>query len=116
MYCNNRMQTLALLMPARVGLEREIYFHGRQAEVLDRLIRDHVAQCTRRIEVSTALLYPHCLRIRDLYMIDVTPVPDRLENGVVKPENHDVLYGLLTQVVINAVDLVFAQHTSNLAV
>ena len=80
------------------------------------MIWNHVAQCPRLIEISTTLLYTHRLRIRDLYMIDVTPVPDRLENGVVKPENHDVLYGLLTQVVINAVDLVFAQHTSNLAV
>src|SRR5207248_11292006 len=96
--------------------ERDRLYRGRKSGALHNMIEAQVAQCTRRIEVSTALLYPHCLRIRDLYMIDVTPVPNRLENGVVKPENHDVLYGLLTQVVINAVDLVFAQHTSNLAV
>src|SRR5437870_6810224 len=110
------MQTLALFLTASMGSERNRCFYGGKAEEQHHVLRAFVAHCTRRIEVSTALLYPPCLRIRDLYMIDVTPVPDRLENGVVKPENHDVLYGLLTQVVINAVDLVFAQHTSNLPV
>ena len=41
-------------------------------------------------------------------MVDVAPVPDRLENSVGKAEGENILDRLLSQVVIDAVNLLFA--------
>ena len=47
--------------------------------------------------------------------IDIAPVPDRFEDAVGKPERQDVLDGLLPEVVIDAVDLRFAESRRQLA-
>ena len=49
-------------------------------------------------------------------MIDVAPVPDRLEDGVIEAEDHDVLYGLFAKIVIDAVNLIFLQDCFDFAV
>ena len=42
---------------------------------------------------------------RDLHVVDVAAVPDRLEDPVAEPEDEQVLDGLLAQVVVDAEDL-----------
>ena len=49
----------------------------------------------------------------DLHMIDVAPVPDRLENSVGEAEGHDVLHRLLAQVVVDAKDLFLARFAGD---
>ena len=49
-------------------------------------------------------------------MVNVSAVPDWLKDQVAKPENQDVANGLFAEVVINAVDLTFAEDLANLAV
>ena len=49
-------------------------------------------------------------------MVYVTSVPYGLEDGIVEAEDHYVLYGLFTEVVIDAVNLVFGQHALDLTV
>ena len=39
-------------------------------------------------------------------MIDVTVVPDRLDRAIAETIGHDVLHGLLAQVVVDAINLV----------
>ena len=43
-------------------------------------------------------------------MVDVVAVPNRLEDGVGEPQHQDVLHGLLAQVMIDAIDLVFVEN------
>src|SRR6267142_2803790 len=110
------MENFSLLVADCISLKRCRRFHRGQTEKLHKVIRNHVAQRARSIEVSAALLHADGFGIGDLHVIDVATVPDGLENSVVEPEDHDVLYGLLAEVMIDAVDLIFVQHTFDLAV
>ena len=87
-----------------------------QAKQLHYVVRDHISQCTRRIEISAPLLDTHRLCIRDLHMVDVTAVPDWLEDGVIETKHHDVLDGFFSQVVIDAIDLLFGKYRFDLPV
>ena len=49
------------------------------------------------------------LRGGDLHVVDVAAVPDRLEHAVAEPEHQQVLDGLLPEIVIDAVDLLFVE-------
>ena len=72
------------------------------------MVRNHVAQSARGIEVSSTQFHADGFRIRDLHVIDVTAVPDGFEDGIVEAENHDVLDCFLAQVVVDTVNLVLA--------
>ena len=48
---------------------------------------------------------------RNLHVIDVIPVPDRLEDSVGDPEDKNVLHRLFAQVMIDAKDLLFFEDT-----
>ncbi len=61
--------------------------------------------------VAAALLDADRFRHRDLHVVDVAAVPDRLEDAVGEAEDQDVLDGLFAQVVIDAVDLVSRRST-----
>ncbi|MNP03877.1 hypothetical protein D3C76_957750 [compost metagenome] len=43
----------------------------------------------------------------DLHVVDVMVVPERFEQAVGEPADQDVLHGLLAQIVIDAIDLLF---------
>jgi hypothetical protein len=49
-------------------------------------------------------------------VIDVAAVPDRLEDAVAEPECQDVLDRLLAEVVVDAIELPFVEHSQQLAV
>ncbi len=74
------------------------------------MVLHHVAQCPGPVIVSSTVLHPHCLRHGDLHMVDIAPVPKRLEKRVGEAEGKDVLHRLLPQVVINPVDLGFGKE------
>ena len=80
------------------------------------MARHHVAQRPRRIVKLASLLDANRLRHGDLDMIDVIAVPHRLEETVGKAEHHDVLHGLLSEIVVDAVGLALSEHAEDLAV
>ena len=53
---------------------------------------------------------------RDLHVIDVIAVPDRLEHAVGKAQHQDVLHRLLAEIMIDPVDLVLVDELEQLAV
>ena len=59
------------------------------------------------IEVAAAAFHADGFGHRDLHVVDVAAVPDRLEDSVGEAERHDVLHGLFAEIVIDAVDLLF---------
>ena len=53
---------------------------------------------------------------RDLHVVDVAPVPERLENAVAEAEGQDVLDGFFAQVMIDAIDLALLENLVNIVV
>ena len=49
---------------------------------------------------------------RDLHMIDVFVVPDRLEDAVGEPDDHQILNRLFAQIVIDPEDLRFIEDAA----
>src|SRR5208282_4099189 len=85
------VQNLGLLIAHRVGVERNRRFHGGEADELHDVIRHHVAQRAGVIEITSAAFYAYSFRHRNLHVVDVAAVPDRLKNSVGETERHDVL-------------------------
>ena len=78
------MKNLGLLIAHRIRLKRNGGLHGGQAEKLHHMVRDHVPEGSCSVEVTAPAFHSDRLCIRNLYMVNVTPVPDGLENGIVK--------------------------------
>src|SRR5260221_589797 len=66
--------------------------------------------------VRAALLDAEGLGDRDLHVVDVLAVPDRLEDAVREAQHEDVLDGLLAEVVVDAKDLVLRERALQLLV
>lgn len=49
-------------------------------------------------------------------MVNVTPVPERLEDAVAQSESQDVLHRLFAQVVVDAVDLALVEDAEHVGV
>ena len=95
-----------------IRIERVGGLHCDQAEQLQHVILHHVAQGPGFFVVAgpgpDAFRFTH----RDLHMIDVLVVPNRLEDAVGEPDDHEILNGFLPQIVIDAEDLRFVEHAS----
>ena len=105
------VEHLRLLVAHGVGVERDGRLHRRQRDELEDVVRHHVAQAPRRARSSRrAARRPTVSADRDLHVVDVAAVPDRLEDAVGEAEDEDVLDRLLAQVVVDAVDLVLVEH------
>jgi hypothetical protein len=110
------VQDLRFLVAHRAGLERDRRLHGDERQKLEDVVRDHVPQRPGLLVVAAALLDADRLGHGDLHVVDVAPVPDRLEDAVGEPEDHDVLDGLLAQVVIDPVDLALGEIAAQLLI
>ena len=80
------------------------------------MVGHHVAQRAGLVVVTAALFHAHGFGHGNLHVVDVAPVPDGLEDSVGETQRHDVLDGFLAQVVIDAIDLLFAGHLQQLLV
>jgi hypothetical protein len=78
--------------------------HRKQGEDLQQMILEEVPNGADSLVEATAAAYVECFRHRDLHAPDVLPVPDRLQKRVGEPEVQEVLYGLLAEKMIDAVD------------
>src|ERR1041384_4527117 len=68
------------------------------------MVLKHVADHAGLFIVTTAIFHADRFRRGDLYVIHVAAVPDRLEHRIREKKHHDVLYGFLTEIVVDAVD------------
>ena len=81
--------------------------HGDRRHHLQQMVLDHVAQRAGFLVIGAAAFHADRFGRRDLHVIDIAAVPQRLENSVAEAERHDVLDGFLAQIVVDAVDLFF---------
>ena len=80
------------------------------------MVRHHVPERTGVLVIVAPALDTDPLGHRDLNVVDVTAIPDRLEDAVGEAEDQDVLDGLLAQVMVDAEDLPLRQHLPDLPV
>ena len=69
-----------------------------------------------RSVVLPAQLYAEALRDRDLHLLDIAPVPDRLEDPVREAKDENILDGVLPEIVVDPVDLTLGEMALELPV
>src|SRR5713226_7647113 len=77
------------------------------------MVRHHVAQRAGAVIVTAAFLYAHALGCGDLHMVDITAIPDRLEDAVGETEDQDILHGLFAEIMVDAVDLALGEDRAD---
>ena len=92
------------------ALERNRRLHRCEGDELHDVIRHHVSQRARRVVVAASLFDAHSFRDRNLDVVDVTPVPDGLEDPIGETERQDVLDSLFAQIMIDAINLLFVER------
>ena len=80
------------------------------------MVLDQVAQRAGVVVVPGAAADPDVLGGGDLDVVDVVAVPDRLEQRVGEPQRHQVLDGLLAQVVVDPEHLRLVEDLQHLGV
>ncbi len=74
------------------------------------MILHHVAQRAGAFVIAGAAFHAERFRGRDLDMIDVTRVPERLEDRVGKSEDENVLRGFLAEEMIDPIGLILRER------
>ena len=105
-----------MLVANFVGVEGNGRLHGGHRQQLKEMIRHHVAERAGGFVESAAMLDADRFRRGDLHVVHVVAVPKRLDDVVGKAENHDVLHGLFTEIVIDAINLLFCQDLPQILV
>src|SRR6202034_4253421 len=104
-----RAQQLGTLVAYRVRPERRAGLHGDRRQYLPQVILDHVAQRAGFLVIRAAAFHPDGFRRGDLHVVHIIPTPQRLEDAVAEAKREDVLYGLLAEIMVDAVDLGFVE-------
>ena len=106
----DRGQDLLLLGPQRVGVERDRLLHRGQRHQLQQVVLDHVPGRADAVVVPGPAADADVLGHRDLHVVDVAAVPDRLVQRVGEPQRQHVLDGFLAQVVVDPEHRVRREH------
>src|SRR5215470_20445616 len=80
------------------------------------MVLHHVAQRAGMIVVSAPSLYADAFGNRDLHMIDMARIPQRLEQRIGEAQDHQVLHGLLTEIVVDSIEMVLIKGVRQLCV
>ena len=101
--CADR-EHLLLLDAQALGVEGDGLLHRDQRHQLEEVVLDDVARGADAVVVAGPAADADVLGHRDLHVVDVVGVPDRLEHVVGEPHRQDVLHRLLAEVVVDAED------------
>ena len=74
------------------------------------MILHHIAQSTGLIVEAPTTLDAHILYCGNLNSLDVIAIPQWLEDPISEAQSHDVLHSLLTEEVIDTIELMFAER------
>jgi hypothetical protein len=108
-----RLEDLELLVPHGLAVDVRRRLHRHEAEQLEQMVLHHVAECPGHVVVVGAALHSERLSHRDLHVVDAVGVPQRLEKGVGKPGDEQVLHTLLAEVVVDAEDLLLVEDLTD---
>ena len=88
-------------------------FHGDEAEELEEMILDHIAEGASAFVVGATGFDAEGFGGGDLDMIDVAVIPEGLEDFVGEAEDHDILGGLFAEEMVDAEGLAFGEGFAN---
>ena len=80
------------------------------------MVRHHVAQRAGRVVIAAAAADGERFRDRDLDVVDVVAIPDRLEQAVGEAQHQDVLHRLLAEIMIDAENLILFEDAEQFLV
>ena len=109
LYRVQRADDLQLFIAHSIGVKVIGRLHRDQAQKLHQVVLHHIAHGTRSIVIGAAPGHIDCLSHRDLHMVDVFRLPQRLEQDIGKAHRHQVLDGFLAQIMVDPVDLLFRE-------
>src|SRR5579885_1634980 len=112
----NRLQDLDLLIADGLAVRPDRGLHGQIRQDLEKVVLHDVPDGSGAIVEGAAALDAELLRHRDLNLLDVVAVPERLEKPVRKAEIHDVVDGPFPEVMIDAEDRGFREAREQNAV
>jgi hypothetical protein len=100
----DRLQHFHALVANRFAVDSNGRLHRQDAQHLEEVVLDHVANRSRAVVEAAPALHPEVLGHRDLDAVDVAAVPARLEHRVGEAELQHAVDGTLAEVVIDAED------------
>ena len=65
------------------------------------MILNHVPQSPRALIISRSILNAELFTCSDLYMVDVSFIPEMLEKGIRETQDHDVLSRFFAQKMVD---------------
>src|SRR5580704_16127114 len=80
------------------------------------MIGHHVAQSPGGVVETATVTHAELLGHRNLHVVDVIAVPDRLEQAIGEAQHQDVLDRFLSKVMIDAIDLMLVKNFEQLAI
>ena len=110
------LQHLALFAAQIRGAKRAGRLHGDNGHELEQMALNHVAHGSDAVVVAGATFEPDGLGGRDLNVVDVAAVPQRLEEQIGEAKDQQVLHGLLAEVVVDAKHVLVVENASEGAV
>lgn len=105
-----RLEHFYLFVTDAVGGQVGRRVHGDQAQQLQQMVLDHVAQLAGLVEVAPTALDTDLLGHGDFHVGDVILVPLGFEQTVGETQGDQVLDGLFAQVVVDAVGAVLREE------
>ena len=82
-------------------------FHRNNTHQLQQVILDHIPQSSAAVIVTTPFPNPYFFCNTNLDMIDILIIPQGFKNIIGETKGKNILHGLLSQVMINSVNLTF---------
>ena len=76
---------------------------------LEQVALKHVAQDAAGVVIAGPFADRHLFRDRNLHVIDIAPIPKRLEHRICETKYENVLHRIFAEVVIDPVDLLLAE-------
>ena len=104
-----RSKHFVLLFTDGTGFEGGGRFHRHERQDLEKMRDHHVPVGPRGVVERAPFIDRQRLGNIDLYVLDVVPIPDRLEQSVGEAKRQDVLGGFFAEEVIDSEDLIFRE-------
>src|SRR5712664_1332581 len=103
------VQDFSLFVAHFVGVEGDGRFHGGHGEELEEMVGHHVAKGAGGFIEAAAMLDADGFRGGDLHVVDVVPIPQRLDDVVGEAKDQNVLDRFFAKVMVDAVDLILVE-------
>src|SRR5215471_2049044 len=105
----NSFEDFNLFVPKGFTIGSNRRLHRQVNQDLEQMVLNHVADGAGLIIERSPALNPEILRHGDLYALDLIAVPERLEERILEAEEHHIMNGAFSQIMIDAEDVLFVE-------